>query len=89
MSKIIEFPVKNNKKFELRVVDQEKIEECASAILIYLNGLHVSDFANWEEITNGLIIAFVNTAHKSGLEPEETMAMLRSVNIQDIEDFNG
>jgi len=54
-----------------------------------LNGLHVSEFANWEEIANSLIIAFVNASQKANIEPEEAMEMLKSVNIKDIEDFNG
>mgnify|MGYP001393870656 CR=1 FL=1 len=88
MSKIIEFP-KKHMNIEVQVVDQEKIEQSASAVIMYLNGLHVSEFANWEEIANSLIIAFVNASQKANIEPEEAMEMLRSVNIKDIEDFNG
>tara|TARA_X000001382_G_scaffold2945_1_gene3282 strand:- start:511 stop:777 length:267 start_codon:yes stop_codon:yes gene_type:complete len=88
MSKIIEFP-KKNMNIEVQVVDQDKIEECASAVMIYLNGLHVSKFANWEEITNSLILAFASSAHKAGISPQDAMEMLVSVQIQNFEDVDG
>tara|TARA_Y100000004_G_C8693289_1_gene318486 strand:- start:133 stop:399 length:267 start_codon:yes stop_codon:yes gene_type:complete len=88
MSKIIEFP-KKNMDIKVQVVDQEKIEQSASAVMMYLNGLHVSEFANWEEIANGLIIAFVNASQRGGLSPKEALELLKSVDIEEIEGFNG
>ena len=88
MSKIIEFP-KKNMDINVQVVDQEKIEQSASAVMMYLNGLHVSKFANWEEIANGLIIAFVNASQRSGLKPNEALELLKSIDIEEIEEFNG
>jgi hypothetical protein len=87
MTKIIKFPNKGM-KIEVQVVDQERIDQCASAIIVYLNGLHVSKFANWEEIANGCLVALVTATAKAGLQPDEVMDMLQSVEIKDIEDLN-
>ena len=87
MAKIIKFPKKNvnsEMNIEVTLVDMQRIKKSFGQILTFCHGLDAIDTANPEELTYALLEATLEFANLAKMSPDETMDMLKSVEIEEI-----